>query len=74
MVGRTDTGSVSHDVARPWHLWDAASHPGHHAINTLLSSLSTLNITNPSRRPSTEDPTFDTYLPVDDQAWDEGVR
>lgn len=33
-----------------------------------------MNFSNPGRRLVTEDPTFDTYLPVDDDAWDNGVR
>lgn len=32
------------------------------------------NASNPERCLVTEDPTFDTYLPVDDDAWDNGVR
>ncbi|KAB5578180.1 hypothetical protein GE09DRAFT_1088782 [Coniochaeta sp. 2T2.1] len=32
-----------------------------------------LNITNPVKRLSTDDPTFDSYLPVDDKAWDQGT-
>lgn len=33
-----------------------------------------LSLSNPVRPLSTDDPTFDTYLPVDDAIWDEGVR
>ncbi|KAK7750339.1 hypothetical protein SLS62_007747 [Diatrype stigma] len=33
-----------------------------------------LSLSNPTRPLSTEDPTFDTYLPVDDAAWDDCVR
>ncbi|KAH8888148.1 hypothetical protein GQ53DRAFT_872412 [Thozetella sp. PMI_491] len=32
-----------------------------------------LNVTNPLRSLSTEDPSFETYLPVDDDAWDDGT-
>ncbi|KAH6888444.1 putative fungal-specific transcription factor [Thelonectria olida] len=32
-----------------------------------------LSLSNPSRPLSTEHPTFDTYLPVDDSAWDDGT-
>ncbi|KAH7121582.1 putative fungal-specific transcription factor [Dactylonectria macrodidyma] len=32
-----------------------------------------LSLSNPSRALSSEDPTFDSYLPVDDTAWDEGT-
>ena len=33
-----------------------------------------VNLGNPGRQLATEDPTFDTYLPVDDDAWDDCVR
>jgi hypothetical protein len=32
-----------------------------------------MNLNDPGRPLSTEDPTFDTYLPVDDTAWDDCV-
>lgn len=32
-----------------------------------------MNINNPGRALCTEDPHFDSYLPVDDQAFDQGV-
>jgi hypothetical protein len=31
------------------------------------------NLGNPEKHLVTEDPTFDTYLPVDDEAWDDCV-
>lgn len=33
-----------------------------------------INLGDPARPLSTEDPTFDTYLPVDDAAWGDSVR
>jgi hypothetical protein len=33
-----------------------------------------LNLSNPARPLSTEDPGFGSFLPVDDSAWDDGVR
>jgi hypothetical protein len=33
-----------------------------------------LNLNNPARPLSTEDPSFDTYLPVDDTSWNDCVK
>ena len=41
--------------------------------SVLLTFFSFLNLGNPTRCLATKDPTFDTYLPVDDFAWDNGV-
>ncbi len=38
-----------------------------------LTCFSFLNLGNPTRSLATKDPTFDTYLPVDDFTWDNGV-
>lgn len=38
-----------------------------------IASISIISIHNPLRRLLTDDPTFETYLPVDDHAWEDGV-
>lgn len=45
-----------------------------HCLEYKIESASFLNLNNPTRPLSTEDPTFDMYLPVDDTSWNECVR
>lgn len=45
-----------------------------HFITDILTSRRHMNIGNPTRALALVDPERDTYLPVDDRAWEQGVR